>query len=34
MLYVVGQQWGGPDTGGPTGRVEAFPVSVPGAGFP
>jgi sugar lactone lactonase YvrE len=35
MLYVVGQEWGGPDAvGGATGRVEGFPVSVPGAGFP
>jgi sugar lactone lactonase YvrE len=35
MLYVVGQDWGGPDAvGGATGRVEAFSVSVPGAGFP
>jgi sugar lactone lactonase YvrE len=35
MLYVVGQEWRGPEAvGGATGRVEAFPVSVPGAGFP
>jgi sugar lactone lactonase YvrE len=34
-LYVVGQQWGGPDaTGGATGRIGAFPAPAPGAGHP
>ena len=34
-LFVVGQNWGGPDAvGGTTGRVVAFPAPAPGAGQP
>jgi sugar lactone lactonase YvrE len=34
-LYVVGQDWGGPDAvGGATGQVTVFPAPAPGAGFP
>jgi sugar lactone lactonase YvrE len=33
-LYVVGQAWGGPQTGQPTGQVVAFPAPAPGAGWP
>lgn len=35
MLYVVGQEWRGPDeVAGRTGRVVAFPAPAPGAGHP
>jgi sugar lactone lactonase YvrE len=35
LLYVVGQDWGGPEsTGEPTGRVAAFPAPAPGDGYP
>ncbi|MDP9219409.1 MAG: SMP-30/gluconolactonase/LRE family protein [Actinomycetota bacterium] len=35
MLYVVGQEWHGPDAvGGATGQVVAFPAPAPGAGYP
>ncbi|MEP6696509.1 MAG: SMP-30/gluconolactonase/LRE family protein [Pseudonocardiales bacterium] len=35
VLYVVGQEWHGPDVaGGATGRVVAFPAPAPGAGYP
>jgi sugar lactone lactonase YvrE len=34
-LFVVGQDWGGPDAvGGATGQVVAFPAPAPGAGHP
>ena len=35
-LFVVGQEWGGPDAlgGDPTGRLVAFPAPAPGAGHP
>jgi sugar lactone lactonase YvrE len=34
-LYVVGQDWGGPDAvGGATGQVAVFPAPAPGAGYP
>ena len=34
-LYVVGQEWRGPDAvGGATGQVVAFPAPAPGAGHP
>lgn len=34
-LFVVGQDWSGPDAvGGATGRVVAFPAPAPGAGHP
>jgi sugar lactone lactonase YvrE len=34
-LFVVGQNWGGPEAvGGTTGRVVAFPAPAPGAGHP
>ena len=34
-LYVVGQDYGGPDdVGGASGRLVAFPAPAPGAGFP
>ena len=34
-LFVVGQDWGGPDAvGGATGVFAAFPAAVPGAGHP
>jgi sugar lactone lactonase YvrE len=34
-LYVVGQDWGGPDAvGGTTGQVMVFPAPAPGAGHP
>ncbi len=34
-LYVVGQNWAGPDhVGGATGQVVAFPAPAPGAGHP
>jgi len=35
QLYVVGQNYGGPDdVGGASGRLVAFPAPAPGAGFP
>lgn len=35
QLFVVGQDWGGPDAvGGATGRLAAFPAPSPGAGHP
>jgi sugar lactone lactonase YvrE len=36
QLFVVGQEWGGPDAmgGEPSGRLVAFPAPAPGAGFP
>jgi sugar lactone lactonase YvrE len=34
-LFVVGQDWGGPDAvSGATGRVVVFPAPAPGAGYP
>ncbi len=33
-LFVVGQTWGGPESGQPSGRVVAFPAPAPGAGKP
>lgn len=34
-LYVVGQDWNGPDAvGGATGRLASFPAPAPGAGHP
>ncbi|MFF3286944.1 SMP-30/gluconolactonase/LRE family protein [Streptomyces sp. NPDC003023] len=33
-LYVVGQNWGGPEQSEPSGRVVAFPAPAPGAGKP
>ncbi|MDN5933920.1 MAG: SMP-30/gluconolactonase/LRE family protein [Pseudonocardia sp.] len=34
-LFVVGQNWGGPDAvGGTTGQVVAFPAPAPGGGHP
>jgi len=34
-LYVVGQNWGGPDAvGGTTGQVVSFRAPAPGAGYP
>lgn len=33
-LFVVGQDWGGPDDIGATGRVVVFPVPAPGGGHP
>jgi sugar lactone lactonase YvrE len=34
QLYVVCQQWGGPASSPPTGRVVVFPAPAPGAGRP
>jgi sugar lactone lactonase YvrE len=34
QLYVVGQQYGGPESAGRTGQVVAFPAPAPGAGKP
>ncbi len=34
QLYVVGQQWGGPEATGLTGQVVVFPAPAPGAGKP
>lgn len=34
VLYVVGQEWGGPPQDGATGQVFAFPAPAPGAGRP
>jgi sugar lactone lactonase YvrE len=34
QLYVVGQEWGGPQGGAPTGRLFAFPAPAAGAGRP
>jgi sugar lactone lactonase YvrE len=33
-LFVVGQNWGGPDADGPTGQVTVFPAPEPGGGHP
>jgi sugar lactone lactonase YvrE len=33
-LFVVGQDWGGPNSATPTGQVVAFPATAPGAGWP
>ena len=34
-LFVVGQNWGGPEAvGGATGQVVAFPAPEPGGGHP
>lgn len=33
-LFVVGQNFGGPQSGQPSGQVVAFPASAPGAGKP
>jgi sugar lactone lactonase YvrE len=33
-LFVVGQNWGGPNSATPTGQVVAFPATAPGAGWP
>lgn len=33
-LFVVGQEWGGPEGSPPSGRVWAFPAPAPGAGRP
>jgi sugar lactone lactonase YvrE len=34
QLFVVGQNWGGPESSEPSGRVVAFPAPAPGAGRP
>jgi sugar lactone lactonase YvrE len=34
QLYVVGQEYGGPQAAGPTGQVVVFPAPAPGAGKP
>ena len=34
QLYVVGQEWGGPQAAQPTGQVVVFPAPAPGAGKP
>jgi sugar lactone lactonase YvrE len=34
QLYVVGQEWGGPQAAEPTGQVVVFPAPAPGAGWP
>lgn len=34
QLYVVGQQYGGPQTADPTGQIVTFPAPAPGAGKP
>ena len=34
QLYVVGQEWGGPQPTEPTGQIVVFPASAPGAGKP
>jgi sugar lactone lactonase YvrE len=34
QLYVVCQQWGGPVSSQPTGRIVVFPAPAPGAGRP
>jgi sugar lactone lactonase YvrE len=33
-LFVVGQNWGGPESSEPSGQVVAFPAPAPGAGRP
>ncbi|WP_283136496.1 SMP-30/gluconolactonase/LRE family protein [Rhizohabitans arisaemae] len=33
-LFVIGQNWGGPESSEPTGQVVAFPAPAPGAGKP
>ena len=34
QLFVVGQNYGGPEQAQPSGRVVAFPAPAPGAGKP
>src|SRR5258705_3159813 len=34
QLYVVGQEWGGPEPTEPTGQLGVFPAPAPGAGKP
>lgn len=34
QLYVVGQNWGGPESSEPSGRIVAFPAPAAGAGRP
>ncbi len=34
VLYVVAQEWGGPEQTGATGQLVAFPAPAPGAGRP
>jgi hypothetical protein len=34
QLYVVGQEWGGPQPTEPTGQVVVFPAPAPGDGKP
>jgi sugar lactone lactonase YvrE len=34
QLYVVGQEWGGPQAGGATGQLTTFPAPAAGAGRP
>jgi sugar lactone lactonase YvrE len=34
QLYVVGQEWGGPEPTEPTGQLVVFPAPAPGAGKP
>ena len=34
QLYVVGQQWGGPEATGLTGQIVVFPAPGSGAGKP
>jgi sugar lactone lactonase YvrE len=34
QLYVVGQEWGGPQPTQPTGQIVVFPAPAPGAGKP
>jgi sugar lactone lactonase YvrE len=34
QLYVVGQEWGGPQPTEPTGQIVVFPAPAPGAGKP
>jgi sugar lactone lactonase YvrE len=34
QLYVVGQEWGGPEPTDPTGQIVVFPAPAPGAGKP
>jgi sugar lactone lactonase YvrE len=34
QLYVVGQEWGGPQPTEPTGQIVVFPAPAPGAGNP
>jgi hypothetical protein len=34
QLYVVDQEWGGPESTEPTGQIVVFPAPAPGAGKP